>query len=304
MVDPLSDVLTAFDTRASLKGGVVGGGDWAIRFPAPGAIKFGAVVQGECWLAIDGCRPVRLLFGDVFVVNGRSALRLSSDPSIDPVDAADSFAAASGPIAHVGEGETFQLLGGHVQLDPAGIELLGEVLPPVVHVHAASPQAGTLAWLLGRLVGEALDNRPGAGAIIASLAQLLVIHVLRDHIEDEQLAPGWLKVAGDRRLAPTLRLIHAEPGRSWRLEELAQVASMSRSAFAEHFKAVSGMAPLTYLTNWRMRLAQRALREGGTSLASLSSSLGYGSESAFSTAFKRVHGMSPQHYRVLVRGKR
>ena len=43
-----------------------------------------------------------------------------------------------------------------------------------------------------------------------------------------------------------------------------------------------------------MRLAQRHLRDDDRSLASLSSSLGYASESAFSSAFKRVTGIAPE----------
>jgi AraC-like DNA-binding protein len=72
---------------------------------------------------------------------------------------------------------------------------------------------------------------------------------------------------------------------------------MSRTTFAVRFKAAAGVAPLTYLTQWRMRLAERALREEGTPVAVLAGKLGYGSESAFSIAFKRVTGNAPRHYR-------
>eukprot|EP01132_Coremiostelium_polycephalum_P015800 gene15800-19049_t len=37
---------------------------------------------------------------------------------------------------------------------------------------------------------------------------------------------------------------------------------MSRTTFSHYFKSVAGVPPLAYLTEWRMRLAQRALREG------------------------------------------
>jgi AraC-like DNA-binding protein len=72
---------------------------------------------------------------------------------------------------------------------------------------------------------------------------------------------------------------------------------MSRTSFAVHFRTIAGVAPLTYLTEWRMRLAERALREETTPVAVLARSLGYASESAFSTAFKRVNGSSPKAYR-------
>jgi AraC-like DNA-binding protein len=76
---------------------------------------------------------------------------------------------------------------------------------------------------------------------------------------------------------------------------------MSRSSFAERFKSAAGVAPLTYLTEWRMRLAERVLRDEDASVFELAESLGYASESAFSNAFKRVTGTSPRQYRKTAR---
>jgi AraC-like DNA-binding protein len=78
---------------------------------------------------------------------------------------------------------------------------------------------------------------------------------------------------------------------------------MSRTTFASHFKTVAGLAPLTYLTQWRMRLAQRALREDDTPVSVLARSLGYVSESAFSNAFKRITGNAPKRYRSAILAK-
>lgn len=61
------------------------------------------------------------------------------------------------------------------------------------------------------------------------------------------LSSGWLRALTDERLRPALTLMHTEPGRPWRLEELAQAATMSRTSFAERFRIVAGMPPLTCL---------------------------------------------------------
>ncbi|MET0402826.1 MAG: AraC family transcriptional regulator, partial [Cystobacter sp.] len=87
----------------------------------------------------------------------------------------------------------------------------------------------------------------------------------------------------------------------WQVAELAKKVGMSRTRFAVHFKETTGVAPLTYLLNWRMRLAQRALRDGSISISELALSLGYAAESAFSNAFKRATGMAPTHYRALAK---
>ena len=83
---------------------------------------------------------------------------------------------------------------------------------------------------------------------------------------------------------------NAEPptGRAWQLNELAKASGMPRAAFAAYFKSVAGLTPIAYLTDWRMRLAKRALRDERMTLGPLAESLGYASESAFSVALSNV----------------
>jgi AraC-like DNA-binding protein len=172
----------------------------------------------------------------------------------------------------------------------------------LIHVRAASPQATVLRWLLDQLVRERTAELPGASLASTQLAQLIFIQILRAHLEASgPLGVGWLRALGDKRIAPALRLMHSDPARSWQLEELAKAAAMSRTTFVVRFKAVAGVPPLTYLLNWRMRLAERALRAENVPVSALALSLGYTSESAFSNAFKRTIGIAPKRYRDVAR---
>jgi transcriptional regulator GlxA family with amidase domain len=163
-----------------------------------------------------------------------------------------------------------------------------------------------LRWLLDQLVHERTEELPGASLASAQLAQLIFIQILRAHLEAcGDLATGsgagWLRALGDSRIGPALRLMHNDPARSWQLEELARATAMSRTTFVVRFRTVAGVPPLTYLLNWRMRLAQRALRTGNVPVSALALSLGYTSESSFSNAFKRTLGISPKRYRDAAR---
>ncbi len=130
-------------------------------------------------------------------------------------------------------------------------------------------------------------------------AQLLFIEILRAHLSQNGAEQtGWLRALADPGIAPAIRLMHADPARSWHLEDFAEACAMSRTTFAERFRTVAGVAPLAYLTNWRMRLAERALREEGRQpVASIATTVGYASESSFSNAFKRITGASPREFR-------
>jgi hypothetical protein len=72
-MDPLSDLLALLKPRSYLTAGLDAGGDWAVRFEnQPGAIKCHAIIEGGCWLAVDGESPVRLAAEDcVILPSGR-----------------------------------------------------------------------------------------------------------------------------------------------------------------------------------------------------------------------------------------
>jgi len=226
------------------------------------------------------------------------SLVIASDFNAPRTTLEDLLRTREGAISYLGASDDFFMIGGSVELAHSNSDLLLGALPPYIHIKAESARSETLLWLLRQLIAESEENLPGASTASSQLAHLMFIQILRAYIEGEpQMLPGWLRAASDKRLAPALRLIHSDPGRTWRLSELATAAAMSRAAFAGYFKDVAGIAPVSYLTAWRMRLAQRALSEERVSLSELAGRLGYSSDSAFSGAFKRFTGLSPKHFR-------
>jgi len=66
------------------------------------------------------------------------------------------------------------------------------------------------------------------------------------------------------------------------------------------FTTLTGQAPMTYVTAWRMTVASRLLREGQQPLREIAHRGGYDSEFAFARAFKRTVGHAPGRYRAAV----
>ena len=299
MSDPLSDIVTMTGARCGISSSLVAGSPWALHYPPPRQIKFMAIVKGACWLSFDAENaPYRIETGDVLMLSGPRTYRLASDLSVPPLDAREVFADLTAKLVRIGDGEDFVAIGGHVALDFERGWMLTDVLPPLLHIDGSSTEAPTMRYFIDQLVKEVASERPGAGLMSEQLAQLLFVLIMRSHLSTSRpLAPSWIRVLSDERIAPALRLMHQEPGRSWRVDELAGIAAMSRTNFAVRFKAAAGVAPLTYLSNWRMRIAEQKLRETSTPVATLALSLGYASESAFSNAFKRATGAAPSRYR-------
>src|SRR5690606_28778049 len=108
---------------------------------------------------------------------------------------------------------------------------------------------------------------------------------------------GWLGALRDRQVGRAIALMHAEPARSWTLEELGQRVGLSRSALHERFVSFTGLPPMQYLTNWRMQCGARLLRETHANVVSVALDVGYDSEAAFARAFKRATGLPPAAWR-------
>ena len=145
---------------------------------------------------------------------------------------------------------------------------------------------------------EAERERMGKAAVINHWASIMMIECLRVYIESlPEATDNWLKAMKDPFLTKALIAMHESPDQSWTIHKLAEVAGMSRSSFAQRFKEVVGIPPLTYLLDYRLRLAARYLRLQQNSIGRISELVGYASDSTFSQAFKRVYGVSPKAYR-------
>jgi len=172
-------------------------------------------------------------------------------------------------------------------------------LPPVVKVGVRGSNAGI--WLEASLryaLAEARSPRPGGQGVLAKLAEVLFIEVLRIYMNEQaEGRTGWLAGVNDRIVGAALRALHAEPARPWTLEELARISGTSRSVLAERFPHLVGLAPMQYLAQWRMLLATNLLARSNAPLARIAQEVGYQTDTAFSRAFRREYGMPPAAWR-------
>jgi AraC-like DNA-binding protein len=297
-MDPLSDVLSLLKPRTYASGGFDAAGEWSFQFPEKEGIKCYAVVSGQCWLSVEGVPDAVLLrMGDGIVLPSGRPMRLASDMTLRPIDAAAIyFTAQSGGIVSFNGGGDCFIVGGHFTLTGKHAGILLGVLPPIVHLKSESDKAA-LRWSLERMMLELRDPQPGEGLVVQQLAYLMLVQALRLYLsEGSKGGVGWLFALADKQMAAAINAMHRNLARRWTLQALAECAGMSRTTFTLKFKATVGASPMDYLTRWRMLVAGERLTNSTDPISNVALSLGYESESAFSTAFKRVMGCSPRQY--------
>ncbi|NOU86325.1 helix-turn-helix domain-containing protein [Paenibacillus sp. LMG 31460] len=79
-----------------------------------------------------------------------------------------------------------------------------------------------------------------------------------------------------------------------RIEELAEIASMSISSFHRHFKEVTAMSPIQFQKQLRLQEARRLLLSESADAADVAFRVGYESASQFSREYARMFGSPPR----------
>jgi AraC-like DNA-binding protein len=271
----------------------------------PGAervVIFHLITDGECYVELDNEPPLRLVAGDAVLFPQGDAHRMSSQPGLAPASGARLDAVLSRrprQLAYGGGGPTTRLVCGYLACDArlAGMLLAG--LPALVRVNVRGSSAGI--WLetsVRYALAEARSPRPGGAGVLAKLAEVLFIEVLRLYMNEHgEGRTGWLAGVGDRVVGAALNALHKRPAHGWTLEELARTAGTSRSVLAERFQQLVGSSPMQYLTQWRMLLAANLLRRSNAPLLHIAEEVGYQTDTAFSRAFRREFGSPPAAWR-------
>lgn len=171
---------------------------------------------------------------------------------------------------------------------------LAQALPEVLVLKLRD--APTLDASLDILFTEAAENHCGRQAVLDRLIEIVIVQLLRDLMDERRLEVGLLAGLAEPKLAKAINAMHAEPARAWTLEALASVAGMSRARFATRFRDTVGTTPVSYLTEWRIGVAQSLLRRGKP-VQLVADAVGYGSASALSRAFTALAGVSPSDWR-------
>jgi AraC-like DNA-binding protein len=301
-MDVLAEVLTALEMRGWLHSRTEAAQGWRFDFAASGDSVFHILGHGRGHLVVDDDdAAVEVRAGDVVVLPHGHAHALTDDLTATARSAVhlDYHPDRGYQVFRSGSGaqDALMLCGAFHFRDPAGHPLL-RCLPRLIHIpgqQGRSPEG--ISDIVGLIARESAARRAGSEVMLRRLTEMLFISVVRAWVE--QPAPagtGWLAALADRPIGTALGLVHQHPEHPWQVQELADGVGLSRSAFSARFTRLVGEPPMTYLTRWRMRRAERLLDEG-VPVDRIAHRLGYASAPAFRKAFRRDTGVPPAAYR-------
>jgi AraC-like DNA-binding protein len=276
---------------------------WGFRVDGEPVAKFHLVLDGGCWLRVDGDDPIHLGVGDLAILPRGEEHTVSDEPAT-PARGLERILAdhpldAEARLFYGGQGSQTRLLCGGFVLADAIPAALSELLPTVVRMDVT--RRATTGWLgpTFALARDEVDrSTPGSRAILAKLADVFLAQALRDVLVESQRR-GLLPTTPlrDVPIAHAIELIRTAPQRRWTLASLAHEVGMSRTAFASRFRASVGDSPMRHLATVRLGLAAGYLRTTRLNVNAVARRAGYDSDASLSKAFKREFGVSPGVYR-------
>ncbi|MCA3832094.1 MAG: cupin domain-containing protein, partial [Burkholderia sp.] len=203
----------------------------------PGEAAFHLVLTGTCRLRTADGRTLQLAEGDFVLLPAGGAHDLLDTGSgrSQPIVPLRDSGAGDGAVLPVKSnldpagpgGASVDLLCGRFVYARGAGELLMRTLPPVLHVGLREASGfAPLQLLTSVLRTEASNVQPGAGAIVNALGQALLAYALRAYGRGARVPSGWLALAADARLGPSVQAVLQAPEQPWTVESLGAAAAM------------------------------------------------------------------------------
>lgn len=290
MSDPLAEIISLLKPVPSIAKLVTAGGAWWVERRELGSPFYCAIVEGRCLLTISGRSPILLEPGHFILVPQIHAFTMSSlQPP--PAGTLPRRLETNPGVFRLGDPDApadVTAMVGHCSFLANDKQLLSSLLPDIVHAQSEH----RLIDLVKMIHTEMVGGLAARDMILSRLLEVLFIDALRS-AGGAETSPGLLRGLSDIRLAPALRRIHQDTSGGVSVEELAEISTMSRSAFFDRFRREVGVPPMEYVTGWRMALAKDLLLQHKAPLIEIATRIGYASASAFNVAFTRHVGVTP-----------
>jgi AraC-like DNA-binding protein len=267
-------------------------------------LLFHVIASGRCWIEVPGGERHWANGGDVIVLPYNDEHRMGGTTAANAVSITTIIEPPPWdrmPVIRYGEGGlTTQIVCGYLICEDPMFDPKLRVFPSVFVV---SPPPGPAREWVRASIEYAVQQTTRVGMdrfeVPPQIPELLLREILKLHLASAPASEsGWARAIRDPVLVPALAAIHASPERRWSVASLAREANVSISLLDERFRDHLGIAPIRYLTRWRMHVAEDLLRSSDLSVAAVARRVGYDSEEAFSRAFKRAHDQPPSVWRV------
>lgn len=162
------------------------------------------------------------------------------------------------------------------------------------HLHLNRKQILTLIPIIDKIEAECNSETIGSQILLYSAFLELIVQLARAYSQpDTEEAKSLL------RIGHIIGLLETEYTRKWGLEELLEIAHMSKSNFLRIFKKATQTSPVDYLTKVRIQRSMKLLRTTDSSIMQIAIAVGFEDSNYFTRRFKEINNVSPSAFRKI-----
>ena len=196
-----------------------------------------------------------------------------------------------------------------LQLDPMLVSEIVQSRPEVLqkhghrdfchtdHLFTASSVSLDVIDCFARFVR--LLEHPEQIEALAPLVERELVYLLLMSDAGAGLSQFFTQNSTANRISRTITWIRQNTGKPFDIDELADMANMTRSTFYRHFKMVTKLSPLQFHKRQCLYHAHHLMLTKGYSATQAAYEVGYASPNQFSREYKRVFGMPPKQFVAL-----
>lgn len=269
-------------------------GGWHASTHGLARASFHLIVQGHCWLHIEGqAQAWHLEAGDAVFLLRDLDYRLSS---AEERSAAHEQPRMAMQALDISAEDGVGLVCGFFHFKAGLSSLIIDGLPDWIVLRAGDPSLSAARALFELILDECQRTPAPSSALLERLSHLLFLYVLRQQVSGNQDLGGLVALARQPAFATLLEQLIERPEQAWSLESMAACTGLSRSAFFKRFNELAGQSPGQVLLALRMRHACQLLKANHT-VEQVGAAVGYQSVAAFTRAFAKAVGVQPGAYR-------
>ena len=279
---------------------------WSVEVPPLGqAARFHLITHGQCFFKFPSGNMIRANAGDLIIIPGGSSHMMSCEP----IERATDLNTVMELAGYTGDGllvygggqnpdSATQIICGHFDFRGDAEHPILSALPEYITIREEKrAQNPFLDNTMKMIVESVMTGKLGSEATFKRLSEIVFIEVLSDAAMSDQALGTVLEAFADVHIGQSLDIIHKNIQTQWTVSSLAAQVGLSRSRFAERFKALMSVGPMTYLSDWRIQKSMTMLQKTPMSVKSIATQIGYQSPAAFTRAFTQKTGQSPTDYR-------
>ncbi len=160
-------------------------------------------------------------------------------------------------------------------------------------LHLKRMQLAHVEAICDEMKQECSERIPGHEVVLCAKLQELIAYLSRAYSQG-----GSTQAQALLRVGEVIGTMENDFSNDWKLDELAQLAHMSKNNLLKIFRKATHQTPIDYLMRLRIQRAMELLQKTDQSISEIAFTVGFNDSNYFTRQFRKVAGFTPRQFRI------